>query len=515
MATNEQPLGSGELVKVLDALREGIQIIDREWRYVYLNSAAAAHGRQERGELLGRTMGECFPGIESSEMFALLRRCMEGGVPASTRNEFTYADGKARTFELRIEPCDVGVVVLSIDITEELRLESQFRHAQKMEAVGRLAGSVAHDFNNFLSVILGYSTILLDDLKPVDPMREDIEAMKKAGEKAAELTSQLLTFSRKQPLAPRTTDLNEIVRGSEKMLRRLLGEDIEFVTRLDRELARVRVDPSQIDQVLMNLAVNARDAMPGGGKLTVETKNVVLDEAYSTQHFGVTPGPRAMLAVSDTGAGMDAATQARIFEPFFTTKDKGKGTGLGLATVFGIMQQSGGNIWVYSEPGAGTTFRLYFPPSAESSPSRVGEPLEPATPATLGGVETILLVEDQDDVRKVALQILQRYGYHVIEARNAGEAWLACERYKRTIHLLLTDVVMPQMGGRELAERLAKLRPDMRVLYMSGYTENTIVHHGILDSDIAYLQKPIVPEALARRVRAVLDKPLRRGAPST
>jgi two-component system, cell cycle sensor histidine kinase and response regulator CckA len=386
------------------------------------------------------------------------------------------------------------------------KAEAQLRHAQKMEAVGRLAGSIAHDFNNLLSVIISNSDMLLEDLKPMDPIRTDVTSIRKAGERAATLTRQLLAFSRQQIMTPRLLDLNHAVQEAEKMLRRLLGEDIDLVTRYDRALFNVKVDPGQIDQVIMNLAINARDAMPRGGKLTIETKNATLDQSYVSEHFGVTPGPYAMLAVSDTGSGMDQETQSRIFEPFFTTKELGKGTGLGLSTVFGIVQQSGGAIWVYSEPGKGASFKIYLP-RADDSP--VEEP-DLVVPTTLNGSETILLVEDQEEVRHVAQQVLTRYGYHIIEAQNAGDALLVCEQHPRTIHLLLTDVVMPKMSGRELAERLTKLRPEMRVLFMSGYTENAIVHHGILDSGISYLQKPLVPEGLARRVREVLDGPARK-----
>jgi two-component system, cell cycle sensor histidine kinase and response regulator CckA len=511
LGTIRQPLAAAALGTVLDALREGIQIIDREWRYVYLNQAAAMHGRKEREELLGRTMLECYPGIDATEVFATLRQCMEQRTNASIQNEFFYADGQRRNFELRIEPCEAGLVVLSIDVTDGRRVEEQLRHAQKMEAVGRLAGSVAHDFNNLLSVILGQSEVLLEDLKPLDPVRPDIESIRNAGIRAASLTSQLLAFSRQQVLIPRVMNLNDVVQEAEKMLRRLLGEDVELVTRYERTLHKVKVDPGQIDQVVMNLAINARDAMPRGGKLTIETKNVELDDSYESDHFGVVPGPHVMLAVSDTGIGMDKATQARIFEPFFTTKEVGKGTGLGLSTVFGIVKQSGGNIWVYSEPGAGSTFKVYLPKAGESDV----EAVEVVPLATLNGTETILLVEDDDGVRQIALLILRRYGYHVLEARNAGEALLTCEQHPRTIHLLLTDVVMPQLSGSELADRLRTLRPEMRVLFMSGYTENAIVHHGILDSGIAYLQKPIVPEALGRRVREVLDALPRKSLPAS
>ena len=381
------------------------------------------------------------------------------------------------------------------------KTEEQLRHAQKMEAIGRLAGSVAHDFNNLLSVILGHGSFMLQDLKGPDPLRDEVLAILRAGERASDLTRSLLAFSRQQLLAPRVLDLNAVLKDSERMLRRLLGEDIELVTRYERELVKVRVDASQIDQVVMNLAVNARDAMPNGGKLTIETCNVQLDESYASEHFEVVPGPHAMLAVSDTGVGMPKEVQARIFEPFFTTKEPGKGTGLGLSTIFGIVKQSGGNIWVYSEPGEGTTFRVYFP-----SAGHVAEPLpEVAPPAVLTGTETILLAEDQDEVRFVACESLRRFGYHVLEARNAGEALLICESHPLPIHLLVTDVVMPKMNGRELAQRLLKIRPELEVLYMSGYTDNAIVHHGILDPDVAYVQKPLVPDAFARRVREVLD----------
>jgi signal transduction histidine kinase/ActR/RegA family two-component response regulator len=389
------------------------------------------------------------------------------------------------------------------------RAEAQLRQAQKLEAIGRLAGGVAHDFNNLLSVILSYSDILLTDLGPTDPARPDLEAIRRSGQQAADLTRQLLAFSRQQVVAPRVLDLNEVVRAGDKMLRRLLGENIELVVLTPRDPLPVRVDPGQIDQIVMNLAINARDAMETGGKLTIETKSIVLDAAYARDHLGVTPGPHVMLAVSDTGVGMDAKTRSHMFEPFFTTKEKGKGTGLGLATVFGIVQQSGGTIWVYSEPSEGTVFKIYLP-RAEAAVEVVAEA---GMPMTLRGTETVLLVEDQDEVRQVAREILRRYGYHVLEARNAGEALLFCERHPRTIHLLLTDVVMPQMSGRELAERVASLRAEMRVLFMSGYTEDAILQHGILDSGFAYLQKPLVPDSLARRVREVLDAPRSRATP--
>jgi signal transduction histidine kinase len=386
------------------------------------------------------------------------------------------------------------------------RAAEQLRQSQKIEAVGRLAGGIAHDFNNILSVILSYGELLLDDMPTTDPRREDIEAIRRAGRQAAELTRQLLAFSRQQVLTLKVLDLNEVVSGANLMLRRLLGETVDLSVRLAPEPAPIRADVGQLDQVVMNLAINARDAMPDGGQLTIETTHVVLDAEFARQHLGIAPGPHVMLAVSDTGLGMDREVQSRIFEPFFTTKERGKGTGLGLSTVLGIVQQTGGSIWVYSELGQGTTFKVYIPRARGGAAPDVQLP----STTTLRGSETVLLVEDQDEVREVARQILRRLGYEVLEAPSAAEALAIGARPGQRIDLLLTDVVMPQMSGRELAERLVPLRPDLRVLFMSGYTEDAILQHRILESGFAYLQKPLVPEALGRRVREVLDGPSHR-----
>jgi PAS domain S-box-containing protein len=393
-----------------------------------------------------------------------------------------------------------GAALARIRAEQELRrAESQLRQAQKMEAVGRLAGGIAHDFNNLLTTILGTCDLLLEELPREKQWREDVEEIRKAGDRAASLTRQLLAFSRKQVIEAATVNLNETVSGVGSMLRRLIGEDIELVTRLEPHLGMVLADPGQIEQVLMNLAVNSRDAMPKGGKLVIETANIQL-EADPKGLPGVPAGPYVMLSVSDNGIGMDAETRSHIFEPFFTTKEQGKGTGLGLATVYGIIRQSGGHVAVYSEPGAGATFKVYLPEVADSPTTRLVPPRAPR-----GGSETILLAEDEPAVRSLAQRVLEAHGYVVIAASGAEEALSLSRQYQGRIHLLLTDVIMPGLSGPQLAERLARERRDSKILYMSGYTDAAIIHHGVLEPGIWYLQKPFSPGGLAEKVREVLD----------
>ncbi len=385
---------------------------------------------------------------------------------------------------------------------EKARLEEELRASQKLEAVGQLAGGIAHDFNNLLTVITGYSQLLLARLGQDDPSCHEIEQIDQAGARAAGLTQKLLAFSRKQVLSPKVLDLNGVVANMETQLQRLIGEDITLVTSTDPALWRVKADPGQLEQVLMNLGVNARDAMPEGGKITIETQNVELDAAYASAHDPVLPGSYVMLAVSDTGCGMDAGTQAHMFEPFFTTKEQGKGTGLGLAMVYGIVKQSGGYVWLYSEPGIGTAVKIFLPRVTEAQEDT---PAAPGPAVAPGGSETILLVEDEGMVRNFVQTVLHTHGYTVLTGWDGPEALRLSQEHAGPIALLITDMVMPGMSGRETADRLAATRPETRVLYMSGYTDKAIVQHGMLDPGIAFLQKPFTPDALLRKAREVLD----------
>ena len=632
--------------EVLDCLTEGFQVIDREWRYVYLNEAAALHARTAREHLVGRTMMDCYPGIETTEVFERLRRCMETRLPQSLENEFSYPDGSTRWFALKIQPVPEGISVLSLDLTErrraeetlrlsEEKLRAAFEHAatgmalvasdgrclrvnpalcrlvgyaedellsmklqdlthpdelesgrdfpqellageqltyaterrcrhrsgepvwvawsasqvrdvagdplylvcqlqdltgrklaeekqakaedtlrrsQKLEAIGRLAGGVAHDFNNVLGVITGHGELARKEIPEGHPSRRRLENMLKAAERAAGLTRQLLAFSRKQVQQPRLLDLNLVAAELESMFERILGEDVETEIRPAKDLGLVNADPTQVEQVLLNLVVNARDAMPKGGHLTIETANAEFDAEYAAAHPPALPGRFVMLAISDSGIGMDAETQEQAFEPFFTTKPRGEGTGLGLATVYGIVKQSGGYIWLYSEPGCGTTFKVYLPRVDE--PARGALPAAPPPPAPApGGHETLLLVEDSAALREMILEVLEQHGYRVLQAGHGEQALEVLREHKQAVDLLLTDVVMPRLGGKDLANEVRLLHPGIRVIYMSGYTDGAISRAGILGEGVTLLEKPFTSERLTRGVREALDGPLAGDAP--
>ncbi len=501
-----------ERTAYLDALIENSPLAivshDAEGRVQFCNPAFERLFQYDPAEIIGRPVDQIIAAEESVSEAGEITRRVTGGDHVHRVTRRRRKDGTVVEVELYGVPLTVGRQLVGAygiyqDITERKQLEEQLRQSQKMEAVGQLAGGVAHDFNNLLTVIRGYSDLLLEEL-PADGERQRRAAtmIQESADRAASLTRQLLAFSRRQVLEPKVLEVNDVVLGMDKMLRRLIGEHIELRTVRKSGLGRVMVDPGQIEQVILNLAVNARDAMPDGGKLTIETANVELDETYAQRHVAVHPGRYVMLAVSDTGCGMDAATQARIFEPFFTTKAPGKGTGLGLSTVYGIVKQSGGNIWVYSEPGQGTTFKVYLPRVEEAPEAR---PAERPRPVAARGSETVLLVEDEAPLRTLIHQTLERHGYRLLEAQDATDALRIAEQHREPIDLLLSDVVMPQMGGRALAELVTPLHPETRVLYISGYTDDAIVHHGVLDPGVAFLQKPFSAADLTRKIREVLE----------
>jgi PAS domain S-box-containing protein len=460
-------------------------------------------------------------GYSAEELRQMTRRDLESGDsgPADVlvRSETPLTvwrhrtrSGKPLEIEAAVYPIEYAgrsaELAVLMDITGRRHLEEQLRQAQKMEAVGMLAGGVAHDFNNLLTIITGYSQLILNNLGIDDPNRHSVEQIMKAGERAAALTSQLLAFSRRQVLQPRVLDLNKLVTSLSTMLRRLIGEDIDLRLVLPSDLGTVSADAGQIEQVLMNLVVNARDAMPKGGVLTIETANMTLDEHYASRHVAVKPGPYILLAVSDNGTGMDEATQSRLFEPFFTTKGSGKGTGLGLSTVFGIVKQSGGSVAVYSEPSQGTTVKVYLPRNDQPAALEAQGALRKAA----RGTETILLVEDDEMVRTLVRETLERSGYKILDAAGPIEARRIADQYRLPIQLLITDVVMPKVSGRDLADQLTRKRPDLKVLYMSGYTDNAVLNSGILRKEVAFLQKPFTPAALSDKVRDVLESRTRK-----
>jgi PAS domain S-box-containing protein len=505
------------LNQIINCVGDPIFVKDHLHRFVLVNDAFCAFTGRRREEFIGRTEWESIAKEQATSLWEQEEVVLETAGECVTEENFADGHGNMRTVMakktlLRNNSGHKQIVGVLRDITEYKRLQAQFLQSQKMEAVGVLAGGVAHDFNNLLTVIKGYTEILMEDLDPDDTQRSDLEQIAKAGQQATSLTTQLLAFSRKQMLQPKMLNLNDVLDETGKMLRRLIGEDIELVAAPQPGLGLIHADPGQMQQILVNLAVNARNAMPQGGRLTIETANADLDEENARKHPAVPAGRYVRLAISDNGAGMDRATQARIFEPFFTIKGRGEGTGLGLSTVYGIVKQSDGYVWVRSQPGEGTTFEIYLARAASEAAAPAG-----ATRLELGfrGVETVLLAEDEASVRLLAARILGERGYKVLAAAEGKEALSMAEEFGGEIHLVLTDVVMPGMSGRELVSRLETIRPGIKALYISGYADNAIVHQGTLDSDVAFLQKPFTAESLARKIREVISARPTRGPAET
>jgi two-component system cell cycle sensor histidine kinase/response regulator CckA len=501
----------GMVRALLDSASQAILSADRSGRIVLANHRAEEMFGYSREELIGAGIEMLLPESKRAahhrqrdDYFAHPRsRPMGIGMELAGRRK----DGTEFAVEVSLSYVNTteGLFAMAFvsDISQRKLLEEQLMHAQKMEAVGRLAGGVAHDFNNMLTVISGYNRMLLDELSPNDPLRTYADEAIKAADRAGAITNQLLSFSRRQIMQPRVISVNTVLQQTEKMLRRLIGEDVELVLELSEDAGNIKADPNHIEQAIVNLAVNSRDAMPNGGRISIETANTRLDEHYARTHLGVNPGEFVMIAVIDTGHGMDAATRQHIFEPFFTTKERGKGTGLGLATVYGIVKQTGGDIWVYSEPGAGTTFKLYFPRVVDSATEN--GPATAPEMVTADG-ETVLVVEDEKAVRDLTVRMLQRMGYKVLSAASGEEAMEISSKFYGKIALLLTDVVMPNMSGRQVADALLALRPELRVLYLSGYTENAVFHQGVLANGVEFLPKPFTREALGQKIRDLLKK---------
>ncbi len=507
-AVRQQLLEREELFRLItENAADMIAVVDTGGERVYTSPSYEKILGYKSEELKDSTAWEQIHPEDRTKVQKAAEDARRTGIGMSVEYRMRHKDGSWRTLESRASTIMKGgktekLVIVNRDVTQRKTLEEQFRQAQKMEAVGRLSGGVAHDFNNLLGVIIGYGEIVQQGTPADSRLRTCVDEMLKAGHRAAALTRQLLAFSRQQVMDPRVLDLNAVVKDMEKMLKRLIGEDIRLKTNLDSGL-RIKADQGQIEQAIMNLAVNARDAMPNGGELKLETSNFYVDEEFASRYpFPVVIGDYVLLNVVDNGIGMDASTRARVFEPFFTTKEKGKGTGLGLSTVYGVVKQSGGYIDVVSEPGSGAAFKIYLPKVEEAV-----APLKPSSelPLALQGTETVLLVEDEASLRKLSRQQLELCGYHVLEAENGAEATAISNAYEHTIDLLLTDVVMPGISGRVLADRLSQQRPGIHIVYMSGYTGQMVGQHGVLEEGSFFLAKPFTREALAAKVREALD----------
>ncbi len=488
---------------------EGIQVLDRDWRYLYVNAAAAQHGKVVREDLIGNKMPEVYPGIDQTDVFRTMASVMEERQPRFMENLFEYPDGTKCWFDIFIEPHAYGILVRSVDVSQRKSIEEQYWQSQKIETVGRLTGGIAHDFNNKLGVITLFAEMALqDDADMSEGTRESLRSVLEATAQATQLTRQLLAYARRQVLDLRVHSMNDIVKNSQRAVERILGGGIALRVHMAEDISNVRVDAGQIDQILMNLCLNARDAMPGGGTVIVETANIELDAEYCSTRPEIAPGPYVMLSVSDTGVGMTAEIRTRVFEPFFTTKPKGKGTGLGLSMVQGIVAQSHGHIWIYSEPGHGTSVKCYFP--------TVRDDKEQAMPVMqdkmhVAGDETILLVEDDELLCAAFALALRSAGYKVLTAHSSEQAEIHFCDPMNDISLLLTDIVLPKVSGRVMSESFRRRAPGLKVIFMSGYTDHSVVHKGELESDAILVQKPISVRNLLKTVRLVLDERMLRG----
>ncbi len=498
-----------DLESFVEELLEGLQIIGPDWRYLYLNKAAARHGRSSPEALIGRTMMDCYPGIENTAVFARMRQCMEQRVSAILENAFTYPDGAIGHFELRLEPVPQGLCVLSIDITARkeaeqasAQAEERLRHAQRMEAIGQLTAAIAHDFNNLLTAILGQGELALE--RAEGPTRADIETMLEAARSSAQLTRQLLAHGRQTVLQREALDLADVLRGVERILRAAIDSRIQLCIDAPQSLGRVEADRSQIEQIVMNLVLNARDAIPGPGRIVVSLAAADFDEDAGHRYPGAQPGPHVALVVSDTGVGMDAATRERIFEPFFTTKERGRGTGLGLSTVYGIVKQHGGHVWVYSEPGKGTTFKVYLPVASQGTTELSAKLPRPATRAE--SQATVLVAEDDPILGKLICAVLSVEGYRPLLAAQGEEAIRLWEEHEESIGLLVTDMTMPGLTGPELIERVRARRPDLPVICTSGYSDTELTRRGTLPVGVTFVEKPFSPKVLRQRVLDLLSQ---------
>ncbi|MBX7097550.1 MAG: response regulator [Myxococcaceae bacterium] len=499
---------------VLDSLLEGCQVVSFDWKFLYLNKAALVQSRSTADYLIGRNAMEAYPGFEGTPLHQMLQDSMDRRVHGRLETPFRFPDGTERWFEVRSLPVPEGICILTIDVTDAraaaadlARTEAQLRQSQKLEAIGQLASGVAHDFNNLLSIILSYAGLGQLKLEAQGAQggvlqREALEQIESAAQRASALTRQLLGLSRTAKADAQVIDLNPVIAGAEKLVRRMADDPVKVTVRLGEGLGAVKIDPGSVEQVLLNLTANARDAMPRGGELLIETAQVLLGADFASRHLGVRPGPHVRLRVRDSGTGMDEATRTRVFEPFFTTKAPGRGTGLGLATVRSIVQQSGGTIWVESAPGRGTEFVIYLPCCEGSGPVAAVAPLRSPR---LSGTETILITEDEPALRAVAREVLERHGYQVLEANSAGEALVIAEKHHGPIDLLLADVMMPYLGGGELAGRLRPLRAEARVLLMSGHAADSPQVRRALAPGAQLLRKPFSPQELLLAVREALD----------